>query len=67
MDQESEFIRSEIADVKRIVNNECWLEAERRGHPVDPHDETIRKRVADIILNGAGAYLRKKHASGGHS
>ena len=64
MDQEAEFIRSEIPDVKSIVNNECWLEGERRGEPVDVHDETIQVRVANIILGGAGAYLRQKHNPG---
>lgn len=65
MDEEAEFIRSEIPDVKSIVNTECWLEGERRGGPVDAHDQTIQERVADIILGGAGAYLRQKHNSDG--
>jgi hypothetical protein len=65
MDHEAEIIRSEIIDVKSIVNNECWLEGERRGHAVDPHDQAIRQRVADIILNGVGAYLRQKHEAQG--
>ena len=65
MDQEAAFIRSEIPDVKCIVDNECWLEGERRGHAVDPSDEAIRMRVADIILGGAGAYLRQKLGAGG--
>jgi len=65
MDQETEFIRSELPDVKCIVQNECWLEGERRGEPVDVHDPEIQKRVADIILGGAGEYLRnKQHARG---
>jgi hypothetical protein len=67
MDPESKFIRSEIPDVKNIVDNECWLEGERRGEPVDAHDETIQKRVAQIILGGAGAYLRRKHSGNGHA
>ena len=60
MDEEAEFIRSEIPDVQIIVQNECWLEAERRGEPVDLRDPAIQERVADIILGGAGAYLRNK-------
>ena len=63
MSSESEFIREEIPDVAEIVRNECWLEAERRGCPVDPKDEVIRVRVADIILTGAGAYLRRIHTA----
>jgi hypothetical protein len=65
MDQEAEFILSEIADVKSIVENECWLEGERRGHSVDPQDEAVRQRVADIILSGAGAWLRQKRGADG--
>ena len=63
MNPESEFIRTEIPDVKNIVENECWLEGERRGEPVDARDETVRERVANIILGGAGAYLREKHSA----
>ena len=66
MNPESEFIRSELPDVKSIVDNECWLEGERRGAPVDAHDEKIQTRVAQIILGGAGAYLRRKHSGNGH-
>ena len=62
MDEDAKIIRAEIPDVKTIVDNECWLEGERRGHSVDVHDDTIRERVADIILGGAGAYLREKHS-----
>ena len=67
MSPESEFIREEIPELEKIVRNECWLEAERRGEPVGPHDPAVRQRVADVILSGAGAYLRrlcsrKRHA-----
>ncbi len=64
MDDESDFIRSEIPDISSIVENECWLEAERRGHAVDRQDPVVQMRVADIILHGAGDYLRHKHRSG---
>jgi hypothetical protein len=64
MSSESEFIRAEIPDVETIVRNECWLEGERRGCAVDPKDAVIRQRVADIILTGAGAYLRRLHSAG---
>jgi len=61
MDDEAELIRSEIPDVENIVLHECWREGERRGYMVDRHDLEVQKRVADIILNGAGASLRRKH------
>lgn len=65
MSSESEIILAEIPDVAAIVQNECWLEGERRGCPVDPGDEVVRRRVVEIILGGAGAYLRKRHTGTG--
>jgi hypothetical protein len=50
MPLELDFIRAEILEVRVIVADECWLEGERRSEPVDPGDEVIQKRVADIIL-----------------
>ncbi len=61
MDPEAEIIRDEIPDVEQIVRDECRLEGERQGHPVDPSDSVIQERVADIILGGAGAEIRHKH------
>ena len=58
---DTDVIRAEIADVQSIVEDECWFEAERRGHAVDRHDPEVQKRVAEILLNGAGAYLRCKY------
>jgi hypothetical protein len=58
MSPESEFIQAEIPEIERIVRDECWLEGERRGCPVDRHDPVIRDRVAEIILTSVGAQLR---------
>ena len=58
---DTEVIRAEIPDVQSIVEDECWLEGERRGRPVDRQDPVVQARVADIILNGMGARLRRKH------
>jgi hypothetical protein len=60
---DTDIIRAEIPDVQCIVEDECWLEAERRGHAVERGDPVVQKRVADIILNGAGAALRRKHGA----
>ncbi len=62
MSSECEIILAELPDVERIVRDECWLEGERRGCPVDPKDEVIRTRVAEIILSGVGAELRRRHS-----
>ena len=68
MNTESELIREELSEVAQIVRDECWLEGERRGGPVPPHDPAIRVRVADIILDGAGEEIRRRHQGGdGHS
>ena len=64
MDEEADFIRSEIPDVASIVRQECWLEGERRGGAVDPTDISVQKRVADIILDGVGAQIRERHQRG---
>jgi hypothetical protein len=65
MNEESEFIHNEIPDVAEIVRNECWLEGQRRGCAVEPTDDFVRQRVADIILGGAGAYMRWRHSQAG--
>ena len=61
--QDSEFIRSEIPDIARIVQDECWLEGERRGAFVSPHDVIVQRRVAEIILAEAGALIRQRHST----
>ena len=61
MENKARFILSQIPDVKRIVEEEAWLEGERRGQAVDRRDPAIRERVADILLSEAGDYLRQKH------
>ena len=61
MSPESELIREELPDVDQIVRDECWLEGERRGNPVEPSDAAIQERVAGIILSGAGAEIRRRH------
>jgi hypothetical protein len=63
MSPESEFIRAELSGVRDIVQNECWLEGERRGSPVDPSDGVVQLRVADIILSGVGEQLRQNVSS----
>lgn len=63
MSSESEFIYRELPDIAKIVRDECWLEGQRRGCAVDPHDDVVRQRVADIILDGVGEQLRQNLSS----
>ena len=62
MSPESAFILKELPHVRRIVHDECWLEGERRGEFVALADPVVQQRVADIILSGAGAELRRLHS-----
>ena len=59
MSRESEFIQKELPYIEQIVRNECWLEGQRRGCQVEPTDDIVRQRVADVILSGAGEYIRR--------
>jgi hypothetical protein len=67
MNHEDEIIRAELRDIAKIVADECWLEAERRGVPVDPSDSVVQSRVAEIILSGAGARIRRLHDGRGNA
>jgi hypothetical protein len=60
MSPESEFIQAEIPEIERVVRDECWLEGERRGCPVDRRDPVVRTRVVEIILSSFGARLREE-------
>jgi hypothetical protein len=59
MSPESEMIAAELPAVRRMVDEECWLEGERRGMPVDPSDEVVQSKVAELILSGVGQQLRE--------
>ena len=61
MSKETQIILDEIPDVARVVAQVCWLERERQGHTVDPHDEGIQLRVANLILGGVGSQMRRRY------
>jgi hypothetical protein len=54
-----EIIQREIEAVRKMISDETWLEGERRHCPVQHRDPIVQGRVADILLNGVGAELRK--------
>jgi hypothetical protein len=56
----AKIIRLEVELVRKMIEDETWLEGERRHCPVWDHDPAVQLRVADIILGGAGAELRRK-------
>ncbi len=54
-----EIIQREIEAIHKMIENETWLEGERRHCPVQDRDPIVQGRVADILLSGVGAELRK--------
>ena len=44
--------------IQKIIADETWLEAERRGCPVPPEDPVVKERVCEVILR-IGAALRE--------
>jgi len=43
--------------IARIIQDEAWLEGERRGCPVSADDPVVREKVCDVVLR-VGAELR---------
>lgn len=61
MSPESKAIQEELPELEEIIRNECQRESERRGCEVHPKDPEVQLRVAEIVLNGAGAEMRRNH------
>jgi hypothetical protein len=40
----------ELPVIRKIIEDETWLEGERRGCPVSPADRVVRERVCTIVL-----------------
>jgi len=61
MKSPSDIILAEIGGVEKVVHFACKVEAQRRGAPVDRHDEKVQLLAAEMILGGVGAELRERH------
>jgi hypothetical protein len=48
--------------IKKIIEDETWLEGERRGCYVAPTDPVVRERVCEVVLR-VGAQLRASLSS----
>lgn len=44
------IIELEIPVIRKMIEDECWYEGERRKAPVAPNDPVIRKRIAELIM-----------------
>ena len=48
----------ELPMIQKIIADETWLEAERRGCPVPPDDPVVRENVCLVILR-VGEVMRR--------
>ena len=51
------IVTRELPLIRKIVEDETWLEGERRGCPVSPHDPVVCENVCSVILR-VGQQLR---------
>lgn len=51
------IVARELPVIRQIINDETWLEGERRGCPVSPDDPVVRASVCAVILR-IGQQLR---------
>ncbi len=51
------IIFRELPLIKKIIEDEAWLESERRGCPVPPDDPVVRENVCLVVLR-VGASVR---------
>jgi len=52
-------LRRQLPVIQKVIQDETWLEAERRGCPVSPQDPAVRENVCQVILR-IGRELREK-------
>lgn len=51
-------VAHEIPVIRKIIEDEVWLEGERRGCAVSPNDRVVRENVCRVILQ-IGQQLRE--------
>ena len=52
------IILLQLPAIRRIIDDETWLEGERRGCRVTPDDRVVRENVCRVILR-VGGQLRE--------
>jgi hypothetical protein len=56
-------IRRQLPTIAKIIQDETWLEGERRRQPVSPNDPAVRENVCQVILR-VGQDLRDRAIAG---
>lgn len=69
MNPQDPILFRQLQVVQKIIEDETWLEGERRGCPVRPDDAAVRENVCRIVLRigremraAATAALEREHA-----
>jgi len=57
------IVSSELPLIQKIIEDETWLEGERRRGWVSPDDPVVRENVCQVILR-IGRELRESVAAG---
>ena len=58
----------ELPVIRQIINDETWLEGERRGCCVSPQDRVVRENVCRVVLRiGQAMRDRLRRALAGES
>ena len=55
-------VQCQLPIIAKIVQDETWLEGERRRQPVSSHDPTVVENVCRVVLR-VGRELRERFAT----
>lgn len=50
MNSQDPLLFRQLQVVQKIIDDETWLEGERRGRPVSPADTVVRENVCRVVL-----------------
>lgn len=56
------IVLRQLPVIQKIIQDETWLEGERRGCHVRPDDRVVRERVCEIVLR-IGQQIRESLAA----
>lgn len=59
MNPDDAILRRQLGVIRKVIDDETWLEGERRGHPVTPDDHAVRENVCRVVLQ-IGQRLREQ-------
>lgn len=54
MNAQDPLLFRQLRVIQKIIEDETWLEGERRGCPVSPDDRVVRENVCRVVLRIGG-------------